>query len=102
MKTRYVIDYPNGKPTKPGEGKLICLGEVDKPSAEGVMIVPDIEPYLSPVDDRYVSGRSARREDLKRTGCREYEPSERKHFQKNRERDSRERVDRMVDKWFSA
>jgi hypothetical protein len=29
----------------------------------------DIEPYLSPVDGRYIGGRRAKREDLARHGC---------------------------------
>lgn len=33
------------------------------------MHVPDIQPYLSPVDGRYVSGRRAKADDLARTGC---------------------------------
>jgi putative FmdB family regulatory protein len=33
----------------------------------------DFEAYQSPVDGREVRGRNARREDLKRNGCREYE-----------------------------
>lgn len=38
-------------------------------------IVSDMEPYQSPVDGRLISGRGARRDDLKRHGCVEYEPS---------------------------
>jgi hypothetical protein len=32
-------------------------------------IVADIEPYQSPVDGRYVSGRRAKRDDLARNNC---------------------------------
>ena len=39
------------------------------------MIVKDIEPYRSPVDGRVIGGRAARREDLARNGCAEWEPS---------------------------
>jgi hypothetical protein len=38
-------------------------------------ILSDIEPYRSPVDGRVVGSRSQRRDDLKRNGCVEYEPS---------------------------
>lgn len=39
------------------------------------MIVSDIEPYHSPIDDRLISSNSERREDLKRNNCVPYEPS---------------------------
>lgn len=32
-------------------------------------VIKDIEPYLSPVDGKYISGRKAKRDDLARTGC---------------------------------
>lgn len=38
--------------------------------------MPDIRPYRSPVGTGEISGRVARREDLKRAGCREVDPSE--------------------------
>ncbi len=33
------------------------------------MHIPDIQPYLSPVDGKYVSGRKAKQDDLKRNNC---------------------------------
>ena len=36
----------------------------------------DLKPYRSPVTGKMVEGRSARREDLARSGCREVDPSE--------------------------
>ncbi len=38
------------------------------------MIMRDIDEYESPIDGRMISSRSAKREDLKRSGCVEYEP----------------------------
>jgi len=38
-------------------------------------IIPDIPEYRSPIDGRPITSRSARREDLKRNNCVEYEPS---------------------------
>lgn len=38
-------------------------------------VMSDIESYRSPVDGRVVNSRSDRRDDLKRHGCVEYEPS---------------------------
>lgn len=36
----------------------------------------DLPEYASPIDGRPISGRVARKEDLKRSGCREVDPSE--------------------------
>lgn len=38
------------------------------------MVIGDIPPYTSPIDGRIIESRSARREDLLRNGCVEYEP----------------------------
>jgi hypothetical protein len=40
------------------------------------LVVSDLPEYISPVTRRPVDGRAARREDLKRAGCREVDPSE--------------------------
>jgi hypothetical protein len=39
-------------------------------------IIRDLPAYKSPLGDGWVDGRAARREHLKRTGCREVEPGE--------------------------
>jgi hypothetical protein len=39
-------------------------------------IASDIAAYKSVVSNKMIDGRSARREDLKRSGCREVDPSE--------------------------
>ena len=39
-------------------------------------VLTDIPGYQSPVTGKYIEGRVARREDLKRTGCREIDPQE--------------------------
>lgn len=38
-------------------------------------VVSDIKEYASPIDGRMITSRSERRDDLKRNGCYEYEPS---------------------------
>lgn len=43
------------------------------------MIQGDYPPYQSPIDGREISGRAARREDLLRNNCVEYEPSLKDH-----------------------
>ncbi len=40
------------------------------------MVMGDLPEYISPVTGKPVDGRVARREDLKRSGCREVDPSE--------------------------
>lgn len=40
------------------------------------LIQSDIKPYMSPLGTGEISGRTQRREDLKRGGCREVDPSE--------------------------
>lgn len=43
-------------------------------------IVPDIGGYWSVASNRWIEGRAQRREDLKATGCREVDPSEKSEF----------------------
>lgn len=38
-------------------------------------VISDIPEYRSPIDGRVIGSRSARRDDLKRNNCVEYEPS---------------------------
>ena len=42
----------------------------------GPYIWNDLPPYVSPMGTGVIDGRTARREDLKRHGCREVDPSE--------------------------
>lgn len=65
------------------------------------LLMTDLPGYTSPVDGRWVEGRAARREDLKRNGCREYDPSERVNFIKDREL-AEEKFDREVDATLDA
>lgn len=56
----------------PDVGELVEVSiEQQKPA--GVMLMTDIPPYVSPVSGKLIDGRRARREDLKRTGCRPFE-----------------------------
>lgn len=41
---------------------------------EAPAVHADIQPYQSPVDGRWIDSKAARREDLKRNGCIEWEP----------------------------
>lgn len=68
------VDRKTSEPmAKPFEGQ-VCA-----PSVRG-----DIPEYISPVTGKPVEGRWARREDLKRSGCREVDPSEWKPSYRNR------------------
>lgn len=63
-------------------GEFVCrkTGEpMHKPFAGQVTapaVVSDLPKYISPVTGQPVDGRWARKEDLKRSGCREVDPSE--------------------------
>ena len=48
----------------------------EEPTETGPMVMYDLPGYESPVSGKWVEGRAARREDLKRTGCRPYEGRE--------------------------
>lgn len=51
------------------------------------MVVADIPGYTSPVDGRWIEGRRARQDDLKRHGCREYDPGERTQLAARKQRE---------------
>ena len=59
---------------------VATLPKVDR---VGPFIASDLKAYISPVTGREVDGRTARREDLKRAGCREVDPSEFKPVYRN-------------------
>src|SRR4051812_41851139 len=66
------------------DGTLVEVSKDYVREPSGVLIVPDLPGYQSPVTGLWVEGRAARREDLKRTGCRPYEglDQERKEAQR--------------------
>lgn len=47
-----------------------------RPATVAPSIWSDLRPYKSPLGTGVVDGRTARREDLKRGGCREVDPGE--------------------------
>ena len=59
-------------------------------------VFSDYEGYESPVSGKWISGRRARVEDLKQTGCRPYEAGERQEFERRRVAVDRE-LDKTVD-----
>ena len=58
------------------DGELVEVVPAPRRPSVFPMIARDIPEYVSPVTGRPVDGRAARREDLKRSGCREVDPSE--------------------------
>lgn len=44
----------------------------------------DYEGYVSPASGKWIEGRAAHEEDLKRSGCRVFESGERENFIKNK------------------
>lgn len=46
-------------------------------------IMPDIPAYKSPLGTGWITSRSHRREELKRSGCREVDPSEHRAAYRN-------------------
>lgn len=69
------------------------------------MVRGDLPGYTSPIDGRWIEGRRARLEDLRRHSCRPYEPgekeqNERARVQANAALDAR--VDETVERAFDA
>ena len=74
---------PPGYPDYPpiGEGRGVSsrsvTGDAPVTASAAPAIWSDLPGYRSPVNGQWIDGRAARRDDLKRTGCREADPSER-------------------------
>lgn len=65
------------------------------------MVQGDIPAYESPVDGRYISGRAARRDDLLRHNCVEYEPSLGEH-QRRRTAESEQKLEDAVEETLDS
>jgi hypothetical protein len=65
-------------------------------------VARDYEGYNCPVTGNWIEGRAAHRENLKRTGCRVFEPGELEQFKRDRpkniERDSERFAEQMCEK----
>lgn len=58
----------------------------------------DLPGYQSPIDGRWVEGRRARNEDLKRSGCRPYEGFESESKQMARtQKENEDKLDHQID-----
>ena len=54
-------------------GRCVEIPIDEREDVKAPHIWRDIPAYQSPIDGRVISGRAARREDLKRSGCVEYD-----------------------------
>jgi len=66
-----------------------------------VRVFGDYQGYVSPVSGRWVEGRRARDEDMKRNGCRPYESGEREEAIRRAadyERKVEEKIDESVER----
>ena len=61
-------------------------------------ISSDYEGYECPVTGKWVEGRKAHRDNLKRTGCRLLEPGEKEDVQKNGKKRREAAIDKAVDR----
>lgn len=59
------------------------------------MSIKDYEAYECPVTGKMIEGRAAHRENLKRTGCRIFEPGEREAYVKNEGRRREETAEKI-------
>lgn len=77
------------------QGELVEVSPDYFETPTGVLVVPDLPAYQSPVTGLWVEGRRQRREDLKRTHSRPYE---------GREQELKEaaRADRYADQKLDA
>lgn len=100
----YEYQCPNGHVTT----EFRSIGDRERPlvcychyiAIKAILSAPrvfgDYEGYVSPASGRWIAGRRARIEDLKRTHCRPYEEGERQEFEKRMKAADRE-LDKTVD-----
>lgn len=78
MRQRYW--YRNGDVRDADGMPMLSHNELahDESQVRAPMVMRDIPEYQSPIDDRWITSRSWRREDLKRNDCVEVDPPRRK------------------------
>ena len=75
-----------------------CCGAPAEKVILPAQVIPDIPAYESPIDGHVVEGRAARREDLKRSGCRPWEGLEAEKREAARQRGYTEQhLERKLD-----
>lgn len=71
-------------------GKLVPKEEAHRYDSKGILIMPDIEPFKSPITGETIRGRSHLRQHMKEhgvTGSSDYSPEyyRKKHIERSRE-----------------
>lgn len=64
-------------------------------------VMPELGSYTCPITGKWVDGRKAHKENLKRRGCRVFEPGELEHFKKSKDERQKEfdrRTEQIVEK----
>lgn len=62
----------------------VCCAATMQMQISPHMVMPDLPGYESPVTGKWIEGRVARQEDLRRSGCRPYELGEKQEFIKQK------------------
>jgi hypothetical protein len=77
---------------------ICCDTKTEKRILSSPMGIVDIPAYESPATGKWITSRSERREDLKRSGCREWEgiATERQESEKRKEEDAK-KADAALD-----
>lgn len=78
-----------------------CSGAMNRKMVYRTAIRGDYEGYVSPATGKWVEGRAAHEEDLKRSGCRILEKGETEHFiktKKQREEKLAQNFETIVEK----
>ena len=85
------------------DGKLIEVSpDYQPPKREAPLVFGDLPSYRSPITGKWIDGRTARREDLKRNGCRPWEGLDQERKESARQsRYAEERLDASLTKTAS-
>jgi putative FmdB family regulatory protein len=83
------------------EPQVCACGQGCERLVSAPFVQPDIAPYRSPIDDRWIDSRSQKREDLVRNGCVEWDPG-RVSEQQARRRQEGERLETALEQTFEA
>ena len=73
-----------------------CGAETHQVILHAPRVFGDYEGYVSPATGKWISGKAARREDLRASGCRPYEAGEREEAERRRAANERA-IDTLID-----
>lgn len=78
----------------------LCCGVPTAKQVEAPIVRPDLEGYTSPIDGRWIEGKKARMEDLKRNDCIPYDEDFKKEVISKQDKlrdDTEKAIDRIVE-----